>query len=231
VEVHLTNDASRALQLARDEARHLNHHWLGTEHLLLGLVKMVAEGSTAPGVVALRRLLRRAGEDTIRGKVTEAVAPRRPKAIADGQEITPHMHRTLEQARRLAEENGRDRAGTEYLLLGMFREGGGVGGRVLSQLGITYLDVCRQLVLLGALPGPLDPEDINRTYPKRRYGERVIIAKEHLSVVLQRLPELLPPRASLAFNHLDEHRSYMRISEGLDAAEYVRRALERGPIK
>ena len=113
----------------------------------------------------------------------------------------------------------------------MFREGGGVGKRVLSELGITYLHVCRQLVLLGALPGPLDPEDMNRTYEKRRYGERVIITRDELSVVLARLPELLLPGAGLALNHLDKHRSYVRISEGLDAAEYVRRALERGPIK
>jgi hypothetical protein len=141
------------------------------------------------------------------------------------------MHRTLEQAAKLAEENGRDWAGTEYLLLGMFRDGGGAGARVLSELGITYLDVCRQLVLLGALPGPLDLDEMNRTYQKRRYGERVITTRDELSVVLARLPELLPPGAALALNHLDEHRSYVRISEGLDAAEYVRRALKQGPIK
>jgi ATP-dependent Clp protease ATP-binding subunit ClpA len=229
VEEHLTDDARRALQLAREEAQGLNHYWLGTEHLLLGLVRMVAEGSTAPGVEALRRLLRHTNEETIRARVTAAVGPI-PEAITDGVSLTPRMNRILEQARKLAEENGRDRAGTEYLLLGMFREGGGVGDLVLSELGITYREVCRQLIWLGTLSGPLDPNDMNRTYQKRRYGERVIIAKDQLSVVLQRLPELLPPGASFAFNRLDEHRSYVRISEGLNGAEYVRRALERGPI-
>jgi hypothetical protein len=230
VEEHLTDGARRALQLAREEAQDLNHYSVGTEHLLLGLVRMVAEGSTAPGVEALRRVLRNTSEATIREKVSEAVGSR-PEAITDGGSLTPRMIRTLEHARKLAEENGRNRAGREYLLLGMFREGAGVGNRVLSELGITYLDVCRQLVLLNALPGPLDLDDMNRAYPKRRYGERVIISRDELSVVLERLPELLPPGASLALNHLDEHRSYVRISEGLDAAEYVRRALERGPIK
>jgi hypothetical protein len=230
VEEHLTDDARRALRLAREEAQGMNHYWLGTEHLLLGLVRMVAEDNTAPGVEALRRLLRHTNEETIRARVTAAVGSS-PEGITDGVSLTPRMNRILEQARKLAEENGRDRAGTEYLLLGMFRESGGVGDLILSKLGITYREVCRQLVLLGALPGPLDPNDMNRTYQRRRYGERVIIAKDQLSVVLQRLPELLPPGASLALNHLDEHRSYVRISEGLDAAEYVRRALERGPIK
>jgi ClpA/ClpB-like protein len=230
VDEHLADDARRALQLAREEARDLNHYSVGTEHLLLGLLRMVAEGSTAPGVVALRRLLPRTGADTIRGKATEAVAAK-PEANTEGQGFTPHMHLTLEQARKLAEENGRHWAGTEYLLLGMLREGGGAGDRVLSDLGITYRDVCRQLVLLGALPGPLDPDDMNRTYQKRRYGGRVIITRDELSVVLGRLPELLPPGASLALNHLDKHRSYVRISEGLDAVQYVRRALEQGPIK
>jgi ATP-dependent Clp protease ATP-binding subunit ClpC len=119
VDEHLSDDARRALQLAREEARVLNHYSVGTEHLLLGLLRMVTEGNTAPGVVVLRRLLPRTGEDTIRGKATEAVAAE-PEANTEGQGFTPYMHRTLEQDRKLAEKNGRDWAGTEYLLLGMF---------------------------------------------------------------------------------------------------------------
>jgi Clp amino terminal domain, pathogenicity island component len=203
---------------------------VGTEHLVLALVRMVAEGSTAPGVEALRSLLRRTSEGAIRMNVTEAVDPS-PEAVTDRGSLTPRMSRILRRAAKLAAENGRNLAGTEYLLLGMFRDSGGVGKRVLGKFGITYLDVCRQLVLLGALPGPLEPDEIDRAYPKRRYGERVIVAKDELSIVLERLPELLPPGASLAFNHLDEDRSYVRISEGLDGAQYVRRALERGAFE
>ena len=98
----LSDDAHRALQLAREEARDLNHHWLGTEHLLLGLVRMITESSTAPGVEALCGLLRRTSEDAIRVKVTEAVGPI-PEALTDGGSLTPRMNRILEQARKLAE--------------------------------------------------------------------------------------------------------------------------------
>jgi hypothetical protein len=70
VEDHLTYDARRSLLLARQEARSLNHHMVGTAHLLLGLVRMVAEGSTATGVEALRSLLRGTSEDAIRVNVT-----------------------------------------------------------------------------------------------------------------------------------------------------------------
>jgi hypothetical protein len=121
--------------------------------------------------------------------------------------------------------------GTEHLLLGVFRGIRWELDTLLSELGVTYLAVCRQLILLGALSRPIDPDDVRRQFPARRYGERVIVSNERVSIVLQRMPELLPPTASMAFNRLDDDRSYVRISEGLDAAEYVRRALERGPIE
>ena len=232
MEDHLTDDARRALELAHEEAQSLNHRVVGPEHLLLGLVRMVAAGSVSVGVEGLRRLLARRKENSFREKLLKLAAATYSATAGGGEpQVSSEMQRLLEHASWRAEDNGRDAVGTEHLLLGVFRVTREELRALLSDLGITYLAVCRQLVLLGALPGPIDPDDAQRQFPTRRYGERVIISNDRVSIVLQRMPELLPPTASMAFNRLDDDRSYVRISEGLDAAEYVRQALERGPIE
>ena len=232
MEEHLTDNARRALQLAREEAQSLNHRVVGTEHLLLGLVRMVAAGSVSVGVEGLRRLLARRKENSVREKLLELAAATYSATAGGGEpQVSSEMQRLLEHASWRAQDNGRDVVGTEHLLLGVFRGIREELRTLLSNLGITYLAVCRQLILLGALPVPIDPDDTRRQFPTRRYGERVVVSNDRVSIVLQRMPELLPPTASMAFNRLDYDRSYVRLSEGLDAAEYVRRALERGPIE
>jgi ATP-dependent Clp protease ATP-binding subunit ClpA len=97
-----------AMELAQDEARSLNHNYVGTEHLLLGLLRE-EQGGAARGL----------GDDPVFGDVP----------------FTPRMRRVLALAREEATALNHVSVGTEHLLLGMVREGEGVGARILSDLG------------------------------------------------------------------------------------------------
>jgi ATP-dependent Clp protease ATP-binding subunit ClpA len=99
VEDHLTDDARRALELAREEAQSLNHRAVGTEHLLLGLVQMVAAGSVSAGVDGLRCLLARRKENSFREKLLELAAATYSATAGGGApQLNSEMLRLLEHA-------------------------------------------------------------------------------------------------------------------------------------
>jgi ATP-dependent Clp protease ATP-binding subunit ClpC len=126
-----TDRARRVLVLAQEESRLLHHDFLGTEHIVLGLIH---EGD---GVAA--KALEQMGielED-VRAKVEEAIGP---SALSGGPFVgsppfTPRAKKVLELALREALEFGHNYIGTEHLLLGLMREGQGVGAQVLTSLG------------------------------------------------------------------------------------------------
>ncbi|MGV9308775.1 MULTISPECIES: ATP-dependent Clp protease ATP-binding subunit [unclassified Nonomuraea] len=123
-----TDRARRVLVLAQEEARKLNHDYLGTEHLLLGLL---LEGQ---GVAALALTKLGIGLDAVQtGVVSISLPGERPH---DGHiPFTPRAKRVLELALREALFFGHDHIGTEHLLLGLIREGEGVAAQVLASQG------------------------------------------------------------------------------------------------
>jgi len=146
-----TERGKRVLQLARDEAGRLNHEYIGTEHLLLGLA---AERS---GVAS--QVLQRLGVDLDKVReAVEALVQVGPSGtqLPDKIVLTPRAKRTLDSAQEVARELGHSYVGTEHLLLGLLRSGGepggtgGVAARALRDLGIEAERVYAEtLALLG----------------------------------------------------------------------------------
>ena len=122
--------ARRVVVLAQEEARMLEHNYIGTEHILLGLIH---EGE---GIAA--RSLRALGIDleTVRGEV-EAIIGRGRQPAPGHIPFTPPAKKSLELALREMVRLGHDYIGTEHLLLGLIREGDGVAAQVLRQRGVS----------------------------------------------------------------------------------------------
>jgi len=141
-----TDRARRVMQLARAEAVRLNHDYIGTEHVLLGLIQ---EGS---GVAA--SVLRNLGVDLqrIRQEIERTVRRGASPAPRTGQlPFTPRAKKVLEFAIEEANSLGHNYIGTEHLLLGLLRETSGRAAKVLEALGVRLRDVREEVLeLLGA---------------------------------------------------------------------------------
>jgi ATP-dependent Clp protease ATP-binding subunit ClpC len=140
-----TDRAKKVMNLARQEAQALNHEYLGTEHILLGLVQ---EGN---GVAA--NVLRQMNIDLtkIRTEV-EKLVKSGPSMVQMGQlPFTPRAKKVLELSMEEASNLGHNYIGTEHLLLGLIKENEGIAAKVLTNLGVK-LDEVREEVLefLGA---------------------------------------------------------------------------------
>jgi Clp amino terminal domain, pathogenicity island component len=136
-----TDRARRAVDLAHDEARRLNHNYIGTEHILLGLIHE-GEGVAAQALQALEISL-----DDVRQRVQQI--------IGEGQQephehipYTPRAKKVLELALREAKQLHHHYIGTEHLLLGLVREGHGVAAQVLTALGADLNRVRQQVIQL-----------------------------------------------------------------------------------
>jgi ATP-dependent Clp protease ATP-binding subunit ClpA len=151
--------AKRVLALAQDEAIRLNHNYIGTEHVLLGLIR---EGE---GVAA--RALESLGVELSKARKSVESIVGRGEDATELTEITlsPRTKRVVEYAIDEARKLGHMHVGTEHLLLGLVREGEGIAAGVLQSLGVT-LDRARQHVL-AAMGQPAAPETarpVTRTY-------------------------------------------------------------------
>ena len=114
--------------LAQEEARDLNHAFIGTEHILLGLIRE-GEGVAYKALDALGISF-----EAVREKVEEAIGT--PGAAAAGSPpFTPRAKKVLELSLREALSLGHSYIGTEHMLLGLVRESEGVAAQVLEQLG------------------------------------------------------------------------------------------------
>ncbi|MFQ5653231.1 MAG: ATP-dependent Clp protease ATP-binding subunit [Planctomycetota bacterium] len=140
-----TDRARKVMALARKEAQRFNHDFIGTEHILLGLVQ---EGS---GVAA--NVLKNLDIDSnkIRAEIEKHVQSG-PSMVTMGQlPFTPRAKKVLELSQEEANELGHNYIGTEHLLLGLIRENDGVAAQVMMDLGIKLEDVRNEVLeLLGA---------------------------------------------------------------------------------
>jgi ATP-dependent Clp protease ATP-binding subunit ClpA len=133
-----TDRARRVVVLAQDEARMLNHNYIGTEHVLLGLLHE-GDGVAAKALESL-------------GISLEAVRQQVEEIIGQGQQapsghipFTPRAKKVLELSLREALQLGHDYIGTEHILLGLIREGEGVAAQVLVRLGADLNRVRQQV--------------------------------------------------------------------------------------
>ena len=134
--------------LAQEEARLLNHNFIGTEHILLGLVRE-GDGVAAKALESLGISLER-----VREKVGETIGP--TGSATTGAPFTPRAKKVLELSLREALQLGHNYIGTEHMLLGLVREGEGVGAQVLVSLGADLSRVRHQVIQL--LSGDRSPE-------------------------------------------------------------------------
>ena len=149
-----TDRAKKVMNLARQEAQRFNHEYLGTEHVLLGLVQ---EGS---GVAA--NVLKNMGIDLdrIRAEV-EKLVKTGPSMVTMGQlPFTPRAKKVLELSMEEASNLGHNYIGTEHLLLGLIKENEGIAAKVLTNLGVKLEDVREEVLeFLGADPTEDDDDD------------------------------------------------------------------------
>src|SRR4051794_27993794 len=138
-----TERARKVVVLAQEEARHFNHNYIGTEHLLLGLLRE-DEGVAARALSSLNVTL-----DEVREQV-ESIVGYGEEGTGGQAPFTPRSKKVLELALREALQLGHNYIGTEHILLGLVRESEGVAARVLSNLGVDPDKVRREVVrMLG----------------------------------------------------------------------------------
>jgi hypothetical protein len=134
-----TDRARRVVVLAQEEAKELNHNYIGTEHILLGLIHE-GEGVAAKALEALGISL-----DEVREQVKDIIGMGQQQPTGHVP-FTPRARKVLELALREALQLGHNYIGTEHILLGLIREGEGVGAQVLIKLG-GDLNRVRQVVI------------------------------------------------------------------------------------
>ncbi len=127
--------------LAQEEARLLNHSFIGTEHILLGLIHE-QEGIAAKALESLGVSL-----EAVRARVNETISPAGAGSIGSPP-FTPRAKKVLELSLREALQLGHSYIGTEHMLLGLAREGEGVAATVLVSLGADLGRVRRQVITL-----------------------------------------------------------------------------------
>src|SRR5579859_7432520 len=134
-----TDRARRVVILAQEEARRLKHNYIGTEHILLGLIR---EGE---GVAAVTLKALGISPDPVRQQVEEIIG--RGQETPQGHiPFTPRAKKVLELSLRESNQLGHNYIGTEHILLGLIREGHGVAAKVLVKLGAELNKVRQQVI-------------------------------------------------------------------------------------
>ena len=151
-----TDRARRVVVLAQEEARLLNHNYIGTEHILLGLIHE-GEGVAAKALESLGISL-----EAVRSQVEEIIG-QGGSSPSGHIPFTPRAKKVLELSLREALQLGHNYIGTEHILLGLIREGEGVAAQVLVKLGADLSRVRQQVIqLLSGASGPGMPAAARR---------------------------------------------------------------------
>jgi ATP-dependent Clp protease ATP-binding subunit ClpC len=163
----------RVLVLAQDEARLLGHNFIGTEHILLGLLRE-GEGTAAKALTSLG-----VGLEPVRDKIEETIHPS-GSSTTGSPPFTPRAKKVLELALREALQLGHNYIDTEHLLLGLVREGEGVAVQVLVSLGADLARVRRQVIYLLGHPSSEPAEDLMTGGLQPRGGPRCPACRSRL---------------------------------------------------
>jgi len=136
-----TDRARRAVALAQEEAKRLDHNYIGNEHILLGLIRE-GDGVAAKALESLGISL-----DAVRQEVEEIIG-RGQQTPSEHIPFTPRAKKVLELSLRESKQLGHNYIGTEHILLGLLREGDGVAAQVLVKLGADQNRVRQQVIQL-----------------------------------------------------------------------------------
>jgi len=175
-----TDRARQVVVLAQEEARKFNHNYIGTEHILIGLIREDG-GAAGEGLESLGISV-----DAVRQQVEEMVG-KGEQEPSGPIPFTPRAKKVLELSLREALQLGHDYIGTEHILLGLIREGDGVAVQVLVRLGAD-LNQVRQQVLqrLHAFQAEDEPGSI-RAVQQPRLLSRIDAVERRLSILEQRV--------------------------------------------
>jgi len=169
-----TERARRSIVLAQEEAQRLGNNYIGTEHILLGII---SEGESLAA-----KVLESLGVNLakVRQEV-EAIVGRGGQTVQQEMVFTPRAKRVIELAFEEARQLSHNYIGTEHLLLGLIREGEGVAARVLTNLGVDPAKVRVQTTsLLGAEGQPPAPKGKSKTPTLDAYGrDLTTLAREN----------------------------------------------------
>jgi hypothetical protein len=171
-----TDRSRRVLVLAQEEAYLLNHNFIGTEHLLLGLLHE-DEGLAAQALKSLG-----VSYEAVFAMVEETIGPR-GSARTHSPAFTPRSKKVLGLSLREARQLGHEYIGTEHLLLGLIREGEGVAVQILQSIGVPPSRIRQQVVSLlngsepaasePAIPLPAVPFEGHQTPLLREIAQRI----------------------------------------------------------
>jgi ATP-dependent Clp protease ATP-binding subunit ClpC len=187
-----TDRARRVVVLAQEEARQLNHNYIGTEHLLLGLLNE-GEGIAGQALELLGVRL-----DAVRDQVKEIIGTGKHDALSGHIPFTPRAKKVLELSLRESLQLGHDYIGTEHILLGIVREGHGVAAEVLVGLGADLNRVRQAVVQLVSTAEPDEPAVIRRRRGQMLTDDiltRLDAIAARLAAIEQRLG-IEPPQAA-----------------------------------
>ena len=157
-----TDRARRVVVLAQEEAKMLNHNYIGTEHILLGLIHE-GEGVAAKALESLNISL-----DAVREQVQDIIGQGQQQPTGHIP-FTPRAKKVLELSLREALQLGHNYIGTEHILLGLIREGEGVAAQVLVKLGADLNRVRQQVIQL--LSGYQGKEAVARRRREHRHRQ------------------------------------------------------------
>ena len=200
-----SDKSRRVLALAQEEAGLLAHNFLGTEHILLGLLRE-SEGTAAKALASLGVSL-----EAVREKVATTIGPV-SGPVGGAPPFTPRSKKVLELALREALQLGHNEIGTEHLLLGLIREGEGVAVQVLIQLGADRSRV-REEVMRRL---PLIPPERSGPGRPRRPPRRGALVGPGPGVTAG--PVRIDPTALVTWDDVEE---VLRGVAGLDQATVV----------
>src|SRR5256714_9231735 len=193
-----TDRARRVVVLAQEEARLLNHNYIGTEHILLGLIHE-GEGVAAKALESLGISL-----EAVRAQVEEIIG-HGGQAPSGHIPFTPRAKKVLELSLREALQLGHNYIGTEHILLGLIREGEGVAAQVLVKLGADLSRVRQQVIQLlsgyagtkeapgaGAAPGASGESQPSGSLVLDQFGRNLtqLAREKKLDPVIGRDPQI-----------------------------------------
>jgi len=184
-----TDRAKMVMELAQQEAKKLNHDYIGTEHILLGLANEDCD-------LILRLIANALDADTsyerIRSEVMKLVTLGPSSTQSGTRPRTPRANRVLELAQEAAKQLGSDFTGTKHILLGLLKESDGIASQVLIKIGLRTDDVVAEIVSWGQPPTPKCLKPVNESLGKKKFKPTVFYNApgDSLEVYLEQTPHV-----------------------------------------
>jgi ATP-dependent Clp protease ATP-binding subunit ClpA len=185
-----TDSARKVMALANQEAQRWNHEFVGTEHILLGLVKdfetKAADGTAKRVLSAMHISL-----DAVRFQVEARMKPGPDMVLMGRLPQTPRAKKAIELAIEEARNLNHNYLGTEHLLLGLVRESDGIAAKALSEVGVTFKNARDEVLRIIGEPNEIDPGAMLRELPIAVVGDPTILTREEYAELITILGDIV----------------------------------------